>query len=87
MFRFGVRTRFLAPTNHRGARIKVLTNGGHSRTYPYEYSASDSHAWAVRRFLADDAQDGAASYFRPWDVWRLMDTEDGRGYIYVVSRE
>lgn len=40
-----IETKYLPPTNSRGARIKAWTEGGNSITigYPYELSRDDVH--------------------------------------------
>lgn len=73
---FGVYTRYLGPTNHRGSRIKV-TLGGRSKTVPYDYSASDAHESAIREAL------GSWGY-ELYSVKYVCPTESGRGSVYSV---
>lgn len=46
-------TKYLAPTNTRGARIKVSCSNGASKTYSYDHISSEPHAVAVWCFLND----------------------------------
>jgi len=45
-----ITTKYLAPTNTLGARIKATTSSGSSKTisYPYELSGSECHIKALR---------------------------------------
>lgn len=45
-----ITTKYLAPTNTLGARIKAITSSGISKTisYPYELSGSECHIKALR---------------------------------------
>ncbi len=47
-WRQGITTKYLCPTNHRGARIKVTAQAG-SITVPWDYAlnTSDNHAIAA----------------------------------------
>lgn len=51
--RAAIVTRYHAPTNHRGARIKVETQRG-SAFFPHPYALSGSavHYWAAAQMLA-----------------------------------
>lgn len=51
-FAYMARTKYLPPTNTRGARVCVTCNGKR-KIYPYEYSARDVHAWAFEQFSKD----------------------------------
>jgi len=48
-----IQTKFIAPTNHRGARIKAFTSSGFSATIAYPYSSGDesSHFEAVKELV------------------------------------
>lgn len=46
-----ITTKYLAPTNSRGSRIKVTSNRG-SKTYSYDYAASEPHKAAFDEYLA-----------------------------------
>ena len=43
-----ITTKFIGPTNSRGARIKAISGGGHTLTVPYAYEDGNrSHAQAA----------------------------------------
>lgn len=46
-------TKFLSCTNTRGARIKVSSSNGATKTYSYDYSSRDPHALSVWMFMND----------------------------------
>lgn len=46
-----ITTKYLAPTNSRGSRIKVTGAWG-SKTYSYDYSVSEPHKAAFDEYLA-----------------------------------
>lgn len=46
-----ITTKYLAPTNSRGSRIKVTSALG-SKTYSYDYSAIEPHKAAFDEYLA-----------------------------------
>jgi hypothetical protein len=48
-----IQTKFIAPTNHRGARIKAWTSSGFSATisYPYASGNESSHFEAVKALV------------------------------------
>ncbi|QQK88309.1 hypothetical protein [Providencia phage PSTRCR_120] len=46
-------TKFLPCTDTRGARIKVSSSNGATKTYSYDYSSRDPHALAVWMFMND----------------------------------
>jgi hypothetical protein len=48
-----IQTKFIAPTNHRGARIKAWTSTGFSATisYPYASGTESSHFEAVKALV------------------------------------
>lgn len=48
-----ITTKYLAPTNHRGSRIKV-TGLAYSKTYSYDYSADEPHKAAFELWLAEE---------------------------------
>ena len=47
-------TKYLGPTNHKGARIKATASNGMAVTIPYPYEESDTgkHIQAVRKLAA-----------------------------------
>lgn len=50
---FTLVTKYLSPTNARGARIKVSCSNGSNKTYSYDHLSSEPHAVAVWCFLND----------------------------------
>ena len=46
-----IETKYLAPTNTKGARIKVTGPKG-SKTYPYSYEAESAHWYAAWRYAS-----------------------------------
>lgn len=46
-----ITTKYLGPTNTKGARIKVASDTGHASTYPYDHSASNPHIAALGQYL------------------------------------
>ena len=76
----GATTKFMAPTNHRGSRIKV-TMSGRSTVVGYDHGASSAHvqavkdAWEFFEFgeLIDDS------------VRFIADSESGWGSVYTVG--
>lgn len=51
-FAYMARTKYLPPTNTRGARVSVTCNGKR-KVYAFEYGARDVHAWAFEQFRKD----------------------------------
>ena len=49
-----IETKYLGPTNHKGARIKATATHGAAVTitYPYDLSEHEQHALAVRKLAA-----------------------------------
>ena len=73
-----IQTRFIGPTNFRGARIKAYAEGGASVTVPYGYdSESRDHDLAALAFLRKFTWGG---------VWVGGGSADGRGNVYVCVR-
>jgi hypothetical protein len=73
--RQAISTRYLGPTNHRGARIKVTAEAG-ALTVSWDHSLNvdENHAKAAKAF-ADR-----------WDwggVWIGSPSPDGKGYVFV----
>lgn len=62
-----IQTKYLGPTNTRGARIKASAEGVPSRFYPYDYNwdASDGHRRAAIQFI------GALGWGKNWRVQGL----------------
>jgi predicted membrane-bound mannosyltransferase len=74
------RTRKLAPTDTRGARIQVTSHNGERRVMPYDHSARDAHETAVREALA---------VMRPYWTIELVEQVDiaAAGYAFIVEGE
>lgn len=49
-----IETKYIGPTDHRGARIKATATMGEAVTisYPYDLSEVEQHALAVRKLAA-----------------------------------
>ena len=81
-----IHTKFLAPTNSRGARIKVYTTGGFGlkgfqATVPYDH-ASDTlgaHFQAVKELINKYQLDWST------DGMRYGDSADGRGFSFCFD--
>lgn len=75
-YRCAISTKFVGPTNFRGARIVATTSNGHRHTIPYDYSLSteDAHA-AAARDLANSMQ---------W-TGTLIAGGTKTGYVYVFA--
>lgn len=87
-----IMTRYLPPTNTRGARIKVISAWG-SKTYHYDHSAMDAHRAAFDLFLAErnalmaekhpDCQQAVEGGW--WKLVAHAGSLDNRGFIYIVK--
>lgn len=73
----GATTRYYGPTNHRGSRIRVTVLGD-SKTFPYDYEASNAHVSAVKEMMH------GLGYF-VGSVNFVADSESGRGCVYTVA--
>ena len=80
----GGTTKYFGPTESRGSRIKV-TMYGQSKTFNYNYSASNAHVDAFLQMVeqkgyvvdsGEHADDRAVSF--------VADSESGKGAVYVV---
>lgn len=74
-----IETKFLGPTNTKGARIKASAQAG-SVTIPFEYGpeTDGAHDQALRALVAKLGW---------WGVWARGETADGTGNVYVcISR-
>ena len=81
-----IHTKFIGPTNSRGARIKAYTAGygdikGFTATipYPYELSGETCHFEAVKALVEKNKLD--------WDLsnMRYGDSADGRGSSFCFD--
>ncbi len=85
-----IRTRFLGPTNFRGARIvaSMLADRETRATvsYPYERSGSDAHVPAVLALIDKaNAERDAMGWPRIVVGSLLSCGEDGGGYVWAVQ--
>ena len=81
-----IHTKFIGPTNTRGARIKAYTakcgdRQGFSAVipYPYELSFEACHFEAVKELVRKNNLE--------WDLtaMRYGDSADGRGYVFCFA--
>ena len=83
-------TKYLAPTNTRGSRIKVISAWG-SKIYPYDYAANEPHKEAFDLFLAEQNEIMKAQYGTecPADGWWKLvayaDSLDSRGLTFIIK--
>lgn len=87
-----IMTRYLPPTNTRGARIKVISVWG-SRTYAYDHTVGEPHKLAFDTFLseqnaimAENYPDNQLAAEGGW--WKLVayaDSLDKRGFTYIIK--
>ena len=73
-YKIGVWTKFLGPTEHMGARIRVTWYGG-SKITSYDYAARDAHEAATLEVLTQHG-------FAVEALSNVASTESGRGYVY-----
>ena len=80
----GGTTKYFGPTDKNGSRIKV-TMYGQSKTFNYNYSASNAH---VDAFLKMVEHKGYEVHNEGLDDERAVsfvaDSESGKGAVYVV---
>ena len=70
-----IATKFLGPTNSRGARIKATTGSGRSLTIPYDYELGDkSHSKAALELARKFGWSGS-----------LIEGHTEHGNVYVFS--
>ncbi len=74
-----IHTKFLGPTNSRGARIKAYAEGGRSATVSYDYSGTSEqcHFKAVEKLCKNLDWHG---------ILQGGDLNDG-GYVFVFVNE
>ena len=76
-----IHTKFIAPTNSRGARVKAYTVSGFSATigYPYEFNHEMCHYQAVKALVAKHKLN--------WNIENMRhgDSADGRGYVFCFD--
>ena len=81
-----IHTKFLAPTNSRGSRIKAYTSGafglkGFEATVPYDhaYDSLGAHFEAVKALIEKHQLDWST------DGMRYGDSADGRGFCFCFD--
>ncbi len=78
-------TKFIAPTNSRGARIKVSSWQG-NKFYSYDYAANDAHKAAFELWLKEKNEQMAKDY--EVENWFSLAAEgsnpDGTGNTYII---
>jgi len=69
-------TKYLGPTNTKGARIKAYTLSGHSCTiaYPYELSSAACHFEAVKALVEKNKLD--------WVISDMCHGNAPNGYVF-----
>lgn len=81
-----IHTKFIGPTNTRGARIKAYTADWGDRkgftatiAYPYQLSGEQCHFEAVKALVKKNGLD--------WNLkdMRYGDSEDGRGFCFCFD--
>jgi hypothetical protein len=76
-----VHTKYLSPTNSRGARIKAYTASGFTATisYPHEFSHEECHFQAVKALVEKNKLE--------WDLGEMRhgDSADGKGYVFCFA--
>jgi hypothetical protein len=74
-----IETKYLAPTNSRGSRIKAFTCNGHSFSipYPYELSNEKAHFAAVKAMVAAKGLD--------WYLGNMRFGGTKNGYVFCFD--
>lgn len=71
-----IETRYLGPTNHRGARIKATTASGISKTVPYDHALSGMAChWEAARALAESLG---------WSAGEYVGGGTKSGYVFIA---
>ena len=86
----GGTTKYLGPTETKGSRIKVTVHGM-SKTFNYDYAASNAHVAAFIRMvewwgyiILPGTPDMLGNFDDEAQVQFIADSETGRGCVYVV---
>ncbi len=79
-----ITTKFVAPTNTRGARIKV-TGWINSATYPWDHNLSveENHAVAVGHYVYELNKERQGDF--QWAITGGGSMPDGKGYGFVID--
>lgn len=74
-----IQTKYIAPTNTRGARIKAFTSSGFSATiaYPYASGHESSHFEAVKELVKKHNLD--------WDLSDMRFGGTDTGYVFCFN--
>lgn len=81
-----IKTQFLGPTNHRGARVKathMLSGASATVSWSYESDIEDNHEYAVLALLRKIGRNDVAN--PPPKMARAP--VNGGGYVYVEVTE
>jgi hypothetical protein len=75
-----IQTKYLGPTNTKGARIKAFTCNGHSATIDYDYALGDEllHFKAVKALREKYALD--------WDISEMTFGGIRDGYVFTFPQ-
>ena len=77
-----IHTKYLGPTNHKGARIKAYTANGLSAVIAYPYALDEKHAHfdAVKALVEKHGLN--------WNISSMAygDSADGRGYCFTFPQ-
>lgn len=85
-----ITTKYLAPTNNRGSRIKVTSAWG-SKIYSYDYAAHEPHKAAFDLYLAEQNAEMKAKYGTEcpddgwWKLVAYADSLDQRGLTFIIK--
>jgi hypothetical protein len=74
-----IQTKYICPTNSRGARLKAFTSNGQSVTipYPYAHSYELSHFQAVKALVEKHGLD--------WDLTDMRYGGIKNGYVFCFA--
>ena len=74
-----IQTKYLSPTNSRGARIKAFTDTGFSAviSYPYSKSYELAHFEAVKEMVSKHQLD--------WDLSEMRCGGTANGYVFCFN--
>lgn len=76
-----IHTKYIGPTNTRGARIKAFTASGFTASIPYPYDKSYEavHFEAVKELVKKHGLE--------WDISNMCygDSADGKGYVFCFA--
>lgn len=78
-----IHTKYLGPSNTRGARIKAYLSDGRSVTisYPHELDSEQAHLRAAQACAAKHFTHAPAT-----DAMVSGDSADGRGYVFCFPQ-